>query len=88
MKVRLCEFNLDGLFLSQDELSGMIVLQLDDYEPVNFHFRGLPLSRTACGTVCLLPHDDDVRELKGPATVTVLSPVSSQGYKVSHMVTT
>ena len=40
-------------------MAGTIIMQLGDFEPVQFHFRGYPLATPSAGVVCLLPKKED-----------------------------
>ena len=41
------------------KMTGIVVLQLGEFEPVQFHFRGYPLATPTSGVLCLLPKKED-----------------------------
>lgn len=44
---------------SKMKMTGTVIMQLGEFEPVQFHFRGYPLETPTAGIICLLPKKED-----------------------------
>ena len=72
---RIMDMNLDPMFEqpmetskyqhyltakeAKKKMTGAIFMQLGEFEPVQYHFRGYPLTTPTAGIVCLLPKKED-----------------------------